>query len=212
MSDDKIYTDPSQPATLRYGARSIDCHTLQEAVLEWLRLSEEDRAQATISTSSGTVYKANEIDRLYIKPRVTALSTGSFTSNATATISSILFQPFGTSYVKITTPDGTISAHSSEARNSSGGLKHWRTLDAAPKPKKSEEQLKLVPVDNSFKVIFFIVLIVSISAIIAAAVAAQFWTTPTPNQQRVFEALEWAYKLGMGAIIGLISGQASRKP
>jgi hypothetical protein len=66
MSDDKICADASQPATLHYGAKSIDCLTLQEAVLEWMRLSKQDRAQATIRASGGTVYKANEIDRLHV--------------------------------------------------------------------------------------------------------------------------------------------------
>ena len=66
MSGDKIYANASQPATLRYGAKSIDCFTLQEAVLEWMRLSEQDRAQATIRASGGTVYKVNEIGRLHV--------------------------------------------------------------------------------------------------------------------------------------------------
>ena len=66
MSDDKIYVDASQPASLRYGAKSTDCLTLQEAVLEWMRLSEQDRSRSTICTSGGGVYKANEIDRLHV--------------------------------------------------------------------------------------------------------------------------------------------------
>jgi hypothetical protein len=69
MSDEKIYADASQSATLRYGAKSIDCSTLQEAVLEWMRLSEQDRVQATISVKGGTVYNANEIDRLHVRPK-----------------------------------------------------------------------------------------------------------------------------------------------
>ncbi len=66
MSDGKIYADFLQPATLRYGAKADGCFTLQEAVLEWMRLSEQDRAQATIRVKSGTVYKANEINRLHV--------------------------------------------------------------------------------------------------------------------------------------------------
>lgn len=62
----KIFADAGLPATPRYGAKSVDCHTLREAVLEWMLLSDQDRTQATI-TSGGTVYNANEIDRLPIK-------------------------------------------------------------------------------------------------------------------------------------------------
>jgi hypothetical protein len=66
---DKIYADPSQPTTLRYGAKSIDCYTLGEAGLEWTRLSEQNRAQATIHLSDGTVYTAAEIARLHMGPK-----------------------------------------------------------------------------------------------------------------------------------------------
>jgi len=61
----KIYADASKPATLRYAGRSVDCYTLQEAVLEWMRLAETDRKQATIRADDGTVYNASEIDRLH---------------------------------------------------------------------------------------------------------------------------------------------------
>lgn len=67
MTDNKLFADASQPATLRYGAKSIHCPTLQEAVLEWMRLADHDRAQATISASDGTVYNADQIDRLHVK-------------------------------------------------------------------------------------------------------------------------------------------------
>jgi hypothetical protein len=66
MSNDKIYVNASQPATLRYRAKSINCLTLQEAVLEWMRLSEQDRARANICASGDVVYKADEIDRLHV--------------------------------------------------------------------------------------------------------------------------------------------------
>jgi hypothetical protein len=72
MSDDKIYADASQPATLRYRAKSIDCYTLGEAGLEWTRLSEQDQAQATIHLSDGTVYNATEIARLHVGPKPNA--------------------------------------------------------------------------------------------------------------------------------------------
>ena len=62
---EKIFADASQPATLRYGAKSVDCATLGEAVAEWHRLSRSDKAKATIRVHGGTVYIADQIDRLY---------------------------------------------------------------------------------------------------------------------------------------------------
>lgn len=65
MSDsDKIPADASKQATLRYSGKSVHCRTLGEAVLEWMRLPENDRAQATIRADDGTVFNANEIGRL----------------------------------------------------------------------------------------------------------------------------------------------------
>lgn len=68
MNDtDKIFADASQRATLRYAGKSVHCPTLQEAVLEQMRLSDTDRAEATIRTDDGTVYDAGQINRLHIK-------------------------------------------------------------------------------------------------------------------------------------------------
>ncbi len=68
MSDtDKIFADPGQYATLNHGGKSVRA-TLQEVVLQWMRLPEKEREQATIRTDSGTVYNASEIDRLHIAP------------------------------------------------------------------------------------------------------------------------------------------------
>jgi len=49
--DEKIFVDASQSATVRYGTKSIDCLTLQEAVLAFDQLSEGDREQATIKVN-----------------------------------------------------------------------------------------------------------------------------------------------------------------
>ena len=69
MNDkDKIYADPTEPAVLRYGDTLVECHTLGEAVLEWLRLPAEKQARATIKVGSGTIYSASEIDRLHTGP------------------------------------------------------------------------------------------------------------------------------------------------
>lgn len=59
-----ILADAAQPATLRYGAKSIDCATLGEAAVEVGRLSPTDRAEATIRLRNGAVYNADQISRL----------------------------------------------------------------------------------------------------------------------------------------------------
>ena len=69
--DDKIYVDASQPAILLYAGRSIDCLTLQEAVMEWHRLPANDRTHAMIRVRGGTIYAAREIDRLHYGPKPT---------------------------------------------------------------------------------------------------------------------------------------------
>jgi hypothetical protein len=64
-----IYVDASQPATLLYEGHSVDCHTLQEAVSDWMRLPDDQREQATIRLNDGTIFAAKEIGRLYSAPR-----------------------------------------------------------------------------------------------------------------------------------------------
>ena len=68
---EKIYVDVSQPATLRYGTKSVDCPPLGEAVLAFDRLPEGDREQATIKVNApgGATYTAEEIDRLHVAPK-----------------------------------------------------------------------------------------------------------------------------------------------
>jgi hypothetical protein len=67
----KIYVDHTLPATLRHADGAVDCHTLEEAVLAWMRLPEEERKQASIKVNAvgGPIYTAAEIDRLHIAPR-----------------------------------------------------------------------------------------------------------------------------------------------
>ncbi len=64
----RIYVDPTLPATLRHDGEAHACHTLEEAVLAWLHLSEDERQQASIKidVADGPVYTAAEIDRLHI--------------------------------------------------------------------------------------------------------------------------------------------------
>jgi hypothetical protein len=69
-NDGKIYVDASQPATLHNGSNAISCPTLQEAVLAWYRLPDDERERATIVATDGQRYTAQEIVRLYYRRRV----------------------------------------------------------------------------------------------------------------------------------------------
>jgi hypothetical protein len=69
-SDGKIYVDASQPATLHNGSNAVSCPTLQEAVLAWYRLPDDERKRATIVATHGQIYTAQEIVRLYYRRRV----------------------------------------------------------------------------------------------------------------------------------------------
>jgi hypothetical protein len=66
-SEDKIYVDANQPATLIDGDKSIDCLTLGEAVIALDHLPEPRKSAATIKVGD-RVYTAAEIDRLHHKP------------------------------------------------------------------------------------------------------------------------------------------------
>jgi hypothetical protein len=65
MSDEKIYVDPSRPATLNNGGALDDCPTLEQAIMAWRRLTPEQKKRATIRVMGGPLYTANEIERLH---------------------------------------------------------------------------------------------------------------------------------------------------
>jgi hypothetical protein len=68
MSDEPIYVDASRRAVLTHGATSVSCVTLQEAKMEFDRLSKDRQAIASI-TSLGRTYTPSEIKRLHYGPK-----------------------------------------------------------------------------------------------------------------------------------------------
>jgi hypothetical protein len=80
------------------------------------------------------------------------------------------------------------------------------TTDAAYDPTKAPGAIILSP---RFKLIFFAVLILTILAGIAEIAMAAAWPTPTDQQHQVFLAMDFAWKAGFGAIVGLLGGKAS---
>jgi hypothetical protein len=61
----KIFVDQGVPAILWSGERALACPTLKEAMLEWNRLSAEQKLIATIGLDDGAILGPNEIYRLY---------------------------------------------------------------------------------------------------------------------------------------------------
>jgi hypothetical protein len=67
MTDAK-YVNASLPATLQYHGHSVECVTLQEAVIALHALPDGDREKASIR-HDGQIYTAQEIDRLHHGPK-----------------------------------------------------------------------------------------------------------------------------------------------
>ncbi|HXZ00753.1 MAG TPA: hypothetical protein VEI03_12180 [Stellaceae bacterium] len=59
----------------------------------------------------------------------------------------------------------------------------------------------------AYKFTVIIVTLVTIGAGIAAAVMAEFWEHPTAMQNSIFDAMGTAWKMGFGAIVGLLGGK-----
>jgi hypothetical protein len=66
MSSEKIFEDASQSATLMYGAKSLSYPTLQEAIIAWGNLPDEEKSLAVIEVGgSRRRYSADGISRLH---------------------------------------------------------------------------------------------------------------------------------------------------
>jgi hypothetical protein len=57
--------------------------------------------------------------------------------------------------------------------------------------------------------VFWTVVVITVAAGIVHVILAGIWITPTPNQQSAFEAMGFAWKAGIGAIFGLLGGNAT---
>jgi hypothetical protein len=69
--------------------------------------------------------------------------------------------------------------------------------------------VKTIKVNPTFKLIFLTVVGITILAGAVEVLLAGVWTAPSPNQQSAFEAMGFAWKAGIGAIFGLLSGKTS---
>jgi hypothetical protein len=58
-----------------------------------------------------------------------------------------------------------------------------------------------------FKPIFWSVFAITVGSGVVNILIAYLWTDPTHNQQAMFEAFDFAWKAGIGAIFGLLGGR-----
>jgi hypothetical protein len=84
---------------------------------------------------------------------------------------------------------------------------HLGIQDVQQQPQAPDPQPQ--PLSSQFKLVFLAVLVITVLAGIAEIVLAFNWTTPTANQQNVFEAMGFTWKTGTGAILGLLGGKAT---
>lgn len=73
-------------------------------------------------------------------------------------------------------------------------------------PQKRSKGPDLI-VAPTFKLVFLVVVSLTIVSGLLQVLLAQLWIETTENQQQVFEGLGFAWKAGIGAIFGLVGGK-----
>ena len=68
---------------------------------------------------------------------------------------------------------------------------------------------RTIVISPTFKLVFLTVLFLTVLSAIGNIAVAFGATVPNPNQQTVFDTLNMGWKLGLGAIFGLIGGKAT---
>jgi len=97
----------------------------------------------------------------------------------------------------------------------SESIKSPFTDSALPRAKKRTNGRKATAVDNKisvtshFKLIFLSVLIISVLCLVGEILLSMYWDKPNPDQARLLYTLDFAFKAGFGAFIGLLGGKAS---
>jgi hypothetical protein len=79
-----------------------------------------------------------------------------------------------------------------------------------PRPRQKDDLPKQArgQISPGFKLIFITVVTITVLSGVGQIVLAGIWLSPTPDQQSAFEALDFAWKAGIGAIFGLLGGKA----
>ncbi len=77
----------------------------------------------------------------------------------------------------------------------------------AQQPTATDPSAIVVP--SRFKWAFISVLAITVFAGVAEIIMASIWGTPTGLQQQSFLAMDFAWKAGFGALVGLLGGKVS---
>lgn len=80
------------------------------------------------------------------------------------------------------------------------------SLQQKPDPKCKKQPIHL---HKEFKLVLLAVFVLTVGAGITHIVLAAIWPSPTENQQIAFETMASGWKIGLGAICGLVGGKAS---
>lgn len=137
-------------------------------------------------------------------PEYHIVSNGSVTSNTAVVVSEIFKSP---------TTESVVDLDHATVVKGTAGIR-YRTVDSAPREGEQKivrkvESRRSTTLSPRFKLVFLSVLALTILAAIGAFVHAAWFRSPTPNQQNVFEALEFTWKAGLGAILGLLGGKVT---
>jgi hypothetical protein len=65
-----------------------------------------------------------------------------------------------------------------------------------------------VTVSSHFKMVFWTITAITVLSFVASIAMAMAWGQPNANQQSVFEGAGWAWKVGFGALVGLLGGKS----
>jgi hypothetical protein len=85
----------------------------------------------------------------------------------------------------------------------------WGRRPDTPVAPRRQRQRPPVLLKPTFKWALITVAAITVLSGITLIVLANIWHSPTPNQQSAFEAFDFAWKAGFGAICGLVGGKAT---
>src|SRR5262245_4883594 len=136
------------------------------------------------------------------KPHIVRTSPG-FLANTAAIVTETLTLPL-TSSVIITDPNLPPFRPTRSINTNDQPIVRPGPADRPPQPAPSEPS---IPVPKTFKLIFLTVVAITFVGFIAEIAMAAYWTSPTADQHNVVLAADFAWKAGVGAIVGLLSGK-----
>ena len=62
---------------------------------------------------------------------------------------------------------------------------------------------------HNYKLLILVTAAITVASGLAEIILAAVWSNPTANQQTAFAAMDFAWKAGIGALFGLLSGKSN---